>query len=89
MPHVPKVTRPDVKEQQAIVLRENQQWFALYRRNAFECRKCTLTDEDAWNFDIDRNLSITVTVDERTDTPHCKIVRRKGNKKFVCVTKIN
>ncbi len=79
----------------AVVIRENHKWFALYRRNDFECRKCHLSSDDAWNFDIDRGLEVTVTVDETVALnvegkpdpkgaySRCEIQRRRGNKKFI------
>lgn len=79
----------------AVVIRENHKWFALYRRNAFECRKCHISSDDAWNFDIDRGLEVTVVVDETVALnvegnpdpkgaySRCAIQRRRGNKQFV------
>lgn len=85
----------------AVVLRENHKWFALYRRNAFECRKCHISTEDAWNFDIDRGLEVTVVVDESVALnvegapdvkglySRCTIQRRRGNKQFVKISSKN
>lgn len=79
----------------AIVVRENHKWFAVYKRNAFESRRCHLSQDDTWNFDIDRGLEITVEVDEAVTLDidgnpdpkgmcvSCKIQRRKGNKCYV------
>ena len=101
MEQVPKKTKSSSKLVKSVVLRNpqstgvegivqrtNQQWQAVYRRNAFECRSCNISPEDAWNFDIVRGLPVTLDVDETGPETVCRITRRKGNKMFVRVLEI-
>ena len=59
----------------AVVLRENQHWFAV-----FDNQRLPISDTCAWNFDIESGLPIVILLDE---AGQCRIIHKKNNKKYV------
>jgi hypothetical protein len=47
-----------------------------------------VSEEDAWNFDIERGLKVQITHDPEKEG-FCKIHSKQGNKKYVTVDKID
>jgi hypothetical protein len=63
------------------VLRKNYQWRVLVGDTEY-----SVTDTDAWNFDIENNLPVFVILPPGNDTAEpCKIVRKKNNKRYVTI----
>lgn len=79
---------------QAVVLREDRHWYAVFGE-----QKLPITDQDAWNYDISGLLSVAIVLEEvpssaqyeaskeliPAGTTIARIIRKRGNKRYVTI----
>ena len=82
-PPVPK--NPNTIDATVILI--EHAWAVTYVNSGGEKQLLNVTDEDAWNFDIERNLTVQITLDAERDG-FCKIHSKQGNKKYVTIEKM-
>jgi hypothetical protein len=66
----------------AVIERFQRQWRARYTNAEGVIGYLTVTNDDAWNFDIEHCLPVVVKL---LPDGSCKILSRKGNKKFITI----
>jgi hypothetical protein len=65
-------------------LEEYSVWSVVVKEGEFEGQKFLVTDTDAWNFDIDKDLPVEIRLARVKPKGYCAITKRlKNNKKYI------
>jgi hypothetical protein len=83
----PKKKKPKDAVDATVGLADHE-WMVTYTTSENTAIVLRVSEEDAWNFDIERGLKVQITNDPEKEG-FCKIHSKQGNKKYVTVDKID